>query len=177
MEAYLKIPVTFTRKSGYFTFERTKDVQDSIRQFMELLISTHQGECSHDHDFGYSVWSNEFEPILNSMQWQPRFMEQVRYMLEKYEPRISDVYVREPKFELIDRKNKMQWQPRFMEQVRYMLEKYEPRITDVHVREPKFELIDRKNKTDRDYKITLNIDYWIESTKEQQKNIEITFEY
>jgi len=137
MESYLKIPVTFTKKSGYFTFERTKDVQDSIRQFMELLISTHQGECSHDHDFGYSVWSNEFEPILNSMQWQPRFMEQVRYMLEKYEPR----------------------------------------ITDVHVREPKFELIDRKNKTDRDYKITLNIDYWIESTKEQQKNIEITFEY
>ena len=137
MESYLKIPVSFTKKSGHFTFERTKDVQDSIRQFMELLISTHQGECSHDHDFGYSVWSNEFEPILNSMQWQPRFMDQVRSMLEKYEPR----------------------------------------ITDVHVREPKFELLDRKNKTDRDYKITLNIDYWIESTKEQQKNIEITFEY
>ena len=105
MESYLKIPVTFVKKGGKTAFERVA-IEQAIIQFFDLLVTTHQGECAHNHDFGYSIWSNEFEPIINTMQWQPRFMEQVKYLLEKYEPRITDVHVREPEIKTLNRKSK-----------------------------------------------------------------------
>lgn len=105
MESYLTIPVTFRQKGNSPTFERTS-IEESVKQFIELLISTRQGECAFNNDFGYEIWSNEFEPILNTMQWQPVFMEQVKYMLEKYEPRITDIQVQEPEIRALNKKRK-----------------------------------------------------------------------
>jgi phage baseplate assembly protein W len=136
MESFLKIPLTFAPKGRSYTFERVS-IEKSIVEFINFLVVTKQGECAHNYDFGYSIWSNEFEPILNTMQWQPRFIEQVRYILEKYEPR----------------------------------------ITDIVIREPEIKILNKKDKSDRDYKITLTISYRIVSTKEQQNDIKISFEY
>lgn len=120
MEPYLNIPVTFTEKGRKMAFERIS-VEEGIIQFINLLVTTHQGECVHNHDYGYSIWSNEFEPILNTMQWQPRFMEQVKYLLEKYEPRITDVHVREPEIKTLDRKNKTDRDYRITLTIDYMI--------------------------------------------------------
>jgi phage baseplate assembly protein W len=105
MESYLKIPVTFRQKGNKPTFERVS-VEQSVKEFIELLITTRQGECTFNNDFGYEIWSNEFEPILNSMQWQPKFMELVKDMLEKYEKRITDVQVEEPEIYTLNKKRK-----------------------------------------------------------------------
>lgn len=105
MESYLKIPVTFRQKGNKPTFERVC-VEESVKEFIELLITTKQGECAFNNDFGYEIWSNEFEPILNSMQWQPKFMELVKYMLEQYENRITDVQVQEPEIYTLSKKRK-----------------------------------------------------------------------
>jgi phage baseplate assembly protein W len=105
METYLKIPVIFRQKGSSSTFERI-GVEESVKQLIELLITTKQGECAFNNDFGYEIWSNEFEPILNTMQWQPIFMEQVKYMLEKYENRITDVQVQEPEIKALNKKRK-----------------------------------------------------------------------
>jgi phage baseplate assembly protein W len=105
MESFIKIPVVLKRKGNSAAFEKTT-IEDSIKQFIELLIMTQQGECAYNQDFGYEIWSNEFEPILNIQQWQPKFMEQIKYLLEKYENRITDVQVWEPDIRSLNRKRK-----------------------------------------------------------------------
>jgi phage baseplate assembly protein W len=102
MNPYLKIPLTFTKKNHEddFAFEMVP-VEIAIKQFIDILVSTRQGECLFNPDFGYSLWSNEFEPILNVMEWQPIFMEQIKDLIEKYEPRIISVQVWEPEISSI----------------------------------------------------------------------------
>lgn len=136
MESFLNIPVTFTVKERKIALKRIS-IEDSIIQFITLLVNTHQGECVHNSDFGYSIWSNEFEPILNTMQWQPRFVDQVKYLIEKYEPRIRDVLVKEPEIKALD----------------------------------------KQKRADKDYRITLNIEYTIKSSREKQHGIKICFDY
>ena len=105
MNSYIRIPVTFSLKKGTKTFEK-ESIEDSIKQSIDLIISTRQGECFFNDDFGYQLWSKEFEPILNIQQWQPMFMKQVKEVLEKYETRITSVQVREPEIKSINKKNK-----------------------------------------------------------------------
>jgi phage baseplate assembly protein W len=95
MKSYLNIPVTFSFSKKKKLFEEVP-VEQSIKQFIDLLIETRQGECFYNKDFGYEIWSNEFEPNLNPMEWQPKLMEQIKFMLEKYEPRITQIRMGEP---------------------------------------------------------------------------------
>jgi phage baseplate assembly protein W len=105
MNTYLKIPLSFSRKRNSELLERVS-IEESIQQFINLLISTRQGECFFNPDFGYEIWSNEFEPILNLMQWQPKFMEKIKNLLEKYESRITEIHVKEPEIFAINKKLK-----------------------------------------------------------------------
>jgi len=105
MEKYIRIPVVLGKKSISSVFERVS-IEESIQQFIELLVTTKQGECAFNQDFGYEIWSNEFEPILNIQQWQPVFMDQIKMLLEKYEPRITNVQVREPDIKSLLKKQK-----------------------------------------------------------------------
>jgi len=105
MENYLHIPVILGRKNSPTTFQRLS-IEEYIQQFIQLLITTRQGECIHNQDFGYEIWSNEFEPILNIQEWQPVFMDQIKVLLEKYEPRITNVQVREPDIKSLVKRHK-----------------------------------------------------------------------
>ncbi len=136
MDSFLSIPVTFSVKERKIALRRIS-IEASIVQFINLLVTTRQGECVYNSDFGYSIWNNEFEPILNTMQWQPKFVDQVKYLLEKYEPRIKDVIVKEPEIKALD----------------------------------------KHKKADKDYRITLNIEYTIRSSREKQHGIKVCFDY
>lgn len=105
MEPYLKIPLTFVKKGGHEVLARA-GIEDAIKQFIDMLIETRQGECIFDQDFGYELWSTEFEPILNMQQWQPKFMEQIKYLLEKYEERVTDIQVGEPEIRALIKRHK-----------------------------------------------------------------------
>jgi phage baseplate assembly protein W len=105
MRSFLKIPVTLSFKGHDEALEKVS-IEDSVRQYIDLLISTKQGECTFNYDLGYEIWSNEFEPILNVQQWQPKFMEQIKSLLEKYEPRITAIQVKEPEIKSINKKRK-----------------------------------------------------------------------
>jgi phage baseplate assembly protein W len=105
MDPYLKIPFTFRFKRSTEAVERVP-VEESIRQHINLLISSKQGECLYNPDYGYEIWSNEFEPILNMMQWQPKFMDKIKNLLEKYESRITEIHIKEPEIVAINKKLK-----------------------------------------------------------------------
>jgi phage baseplate assembly protein W len=150
MKPFLSIPLTFQTKGRSGAFERVS-VEESVRQWIDLLISTKQGECFFNQDFGYEIWSYEFEPILNIHQWQPRFIEQVKDLLYKYEDRITDITVREPEIKAINR------------------DSGEERKSYVQVH--------TRNKYLKDYKITLMLEYTIKLTDERHTNVNVSFEY
>jgi phage baseplate assembly protein W len=104
MTRFLNIPLTLKKSQydGDSAFEMV-NIETSVRQFLDFLVSTRQGECVHNPEFGYSLWSKKFEPILNLMEWQPIFMEQIKELIEKYEPRITAVQVWEPEITSIRR--------------------------------------------------------------------------
>jgi phage baseplate assembly protein W len=102
LNTYLKIPLTISPKQAKEPLEKVP-VEVAIKQFIDLLINTRQGECVFNPDFGYELWSNEFEPILNIQKWQPVFMEQIKSLLEEYEQRITEIIVREPLIEAIQK--------------------------------------------------------------------------
>jgi phage baseplate assembly protein W len=105
MKSFLKIPLTFDFSPSEEVLGKAS-IEESVRQLIDLLIVTKQGECFFDQDFGYEIWSNEFEPILNIQQWQPKFIEQIKLMLKKYEPRITAVQVWEPEIRTVNKRNK-----------------------------------------------------------------------
>jgi phage baseplate assembly protein W len=105
MKSHIKIPFTLSFKSNSEAIEKVA-VEDSVRQFIDLLITTKQGECIFNQDFGYEIWSNEFEPILNIHKWQPMFRDQIKELLERYEPRITAIQVKEPEILSINKKLK-----------------------------------------------------------------------
>ncbi|MCX6270827.1 MAG: GPW/gp25 family protein [Bacteroidetes bacterium] len=105
MKSYIKIPITPHIKGNSGILERV-DIEESIKQFIDMLITTKQGECLFNPDFGYEIWTREYEPILNSQKWQPVFMEQIKYLLEKYESRITKVQVREPEITTLQKTKK-----------------------------------------------------------------------
>ncbi len=150
MKPYLNIPLTFNKRSRSGAFERVS-VEESIKQLIGLLIATKQGECFFNEDFGYEIWSYEFEPILNIHQWQPRFIEQVKDMLEKYEDRITAVQVREPEIKAINKED-------------------EPAERNPATGKT-------SGKYLKDYKITLMLEYTIKQTDERHTNVNISFEY
>jgi phage baseplate assembly protein W len=132
MDSYIKIPVTFSFKKGDKAFEK-ESIEDSVKQFINLMISTRQGECFFNEDFGYQLWSNEFEPILNIQQWQPMFMKQIKELLEKYEPRITSVQVREPEIKAINKKNKTDKDYKITLSMDYKIRQTGERQSDVRI--------------------------------------------
>jgi len=154
MESNLQIPLTFSKRKRTGVFERVS-VETSIRQLINLLVFTKPGECFFDNDFGYEIWYYEFKPIIEKHEWQPKLREVVKNMLEKHEPRITDIYVREPDIKnLIDIKNK---------------ENSENRHHSNKL----------KNKSEflKRYKITLILEYTIRQTDEYCDNFAVSFEY
>jgi phage baseplate assembly protein W len=132
MDSFLKIPLSFSFKRGSEALERVP-IEDSIRQFINLLISTRQGECFFNPDFGYEIWSNEFEPILNLMHWQPKFMEKIKNLLEKYEPRITEIHVKEPEILAINKKLKTDKDYRITIKLDYKIIQTGERQSDVKI--------------------------------------------
>ena len=104
MESYFNIPVIFSPREENKLFVKVP-VEESIKQFISFLIETRQGECFFNKDFGYEIWANEFEPIQDMINWQSKFIEDIKNLLKKYEPRISEIYVKEPKITPIEQKS------------------------------------------------------------------------
>jgi phage baseplate assembly protein W len=132
MKDYLKIPLTLRLKKGPEAFE-TASVEDSIKQFIDLLIATKQGECTFNDNFGYELWSNEFEPILNIQQWQPKFMEEIKHLLETYEQRITSIQVKEPEIRTINKKRKTDKDYKITISLDYTVKQTGDRMNDIKI--------------------------------------------
>ena len=132
MKSYLRIPVTFNFSSGENCLERVR-IEESVKQLIDLLIITKQGECAFNREFGYEIWSNEFEPILNIQQWQPTFIEQIKKMLKQYEPRITAVQVWEPEIRSVNKRTKADRDYRITLSLDYTIKETNERQNDIKI--------------------------------------------
>lgn len=79
-------------------FSETERMRESIDDFVEMLISTHRGECRFLYDFGFTFWGYQFDNISidhfnNSEYPKKEFERQLQLSISKYETRLENVGV------------------------------------------------------------------------------------
>jgi len=94
MDINYKLPIDF---SGLFESDvRNLSIQnekDSIKQNLELIITTNPGEHKYNPKFGCEIWNLDFERVESKTLWEERFVQAVSKAVNLYEPRIHDVEV------------------------------------------------------------------------------------
>ena len=85
-----KIPLDFSsffdeRKGG---LGKCTEVE-SIDAHIELLITTYQGECSFDKQYGTSIGELDFEQVKTVEGWKEEVSESLKKSISLYEPRIT----------------------------------------------------------------------------------------
>jgi phage baseplate assembly protein W len=68
-------------------------LEDSIRQHIHLILSTHFKEHRFDPDFGNLVWEKDFETIQSVSRWKNELSEDISQALQHYEKRLWQIQV------------------------------------------------------------------------------------
>lgn len=95
MNNYYSIPLKFDSifdcSSSPIT---TCTEQQSIDEFLELLITTCPGEHKFDSHFGCRIWDMDFERVISQLKWESECASIIAEMINQYEPRLKDVSVK-----------------------------------------------------------------------------------
>ncbi len=91
-ELFYKIPFDF-KKLTMGEDSRKVTIEESLAQFIALIISTTFGEYKYDEDFGTIIWETDFNQLANPNQLKDQIKESVFEQVKKYEKRliITDV--------------------------------------------------------------------------------------
>ncbi len=107
----LKVPVDFSAffqshpdesldrgKKAEPVFPRNENDKEAIDSFLELMLSSYPGECSFFIDFAFSFWGQQHENFSveqfnNAEQPRNKMENRLRQIIDKYEPRLTDVRV------------------------------------------------------------------------------------
>jgi phage baseplate assembly protein W len=94
MQENYKLPIDFSR-----LFESdirnltTQNEKDSIRQNLELILTTSPGEHKFNPQFGCKIWNLDFERVESRGIWEENFIKFILDAVKQYETRICDVEV------------------------------------------------------------------------------------
>lgn len=86
-EAYLKVPLHRER----LRFE-TIGLEESIREFIWLIMTTRTGSYRFDPEFGCHIWDQEFQ-YLKRGRFKEDIQKAIQEAVEKYETRMKNVRV------------------------------------------------------------------------------------
>jgi phage baseplate assembly protein W len=84
---YLKLPLRRER----LRFE-TVEIEESIREFIGLIMTTRPGNFSFNSDFGCRIWEKEFQYIKGG-RFKEEIHKAVHEAVETFEPRLKSVGV------------------------------------------------------------------------------------
>jgi len=94
MNINYKSPIDFSRL--FESDVRNLSIQnekDSIKQNLELVISTNPGEHKYNPQYGCKIWNLDFERVESKSLWEELFVKAIAEAVNLYEPRIHDVEV------------------------------------------------------------------------------------
>ena len=69
------------------------DMEDSIKQFLSLILTTHLGEYRFDNGFGCEIWDWNYHNIHSVNKWKTTFKKQITEAILASEKRLRSVEV------------------------------------------------------------------------------------
>lgn len=87
-ELFYKIPFDF-KKLTMGEDSRKVTIEESLAQFIALIISTTFGEYKYDEDFGTIIWETDFNQLANPNQLKDQIKESVFEKVKNYEKRLT----------------------------------------------------------------------------------------
>jgi phage baseplate assembly protein W len=92
MNLYYKIPVSFGKLISGEKHPQT-DINQSIEDFIELIILTIFGEYRGDPSFGCKIWEDEFDITPLETKWQMEIKKSIYESIKAHEVRLEDVQI------------------------------------------------------------------------------------
>ena len=92
MNVNYKLPIDFSRlfESNIRNLSIINE-KDSIRQNLELIITTSPGEHKYNPKYGCKIWNLDFERVAPKSLWEEQFIRFITEAVKLYEPRIQNV--------------------------------------------------------------------------------------
>ena len=91
-DLFYKIPIDFKRLTTGEDIRKVT-IEESLAQYISLIITTIFGEYKYDDEFGTVIWETDFNLLANANQLKDMIKESVHEKVKKYEKRliITDV--------------------------------------------------------------------------------------
>ncbi|WP_306353348.1 GPW/gp25 family protein [Flavobacterium sp. '19STA2R22 D10 B1'] len=91
-DLYYKIPIDYTKIINGKDLRKVT-IEESLAQYISLIITTIFGEYKYDDEFGTIIWDTDFNLLANANQLKDSIKESVHEKVKKYEKRliITDV--------------------------------------------------------------------------------------
>jgi len=90
---YFRLPLRLDELIHRKDLARCSHINQSIEQFVHILLSTEKGEYFVDPIFGSGLWNHDFENIESVNKWKEQTRKELTELIEKYEPRLMNVAV------------------------------------------------------------------------------------
>lgn len=74
--------------------QRKISIDQSIAQFIMLLVTTSFGECKFDETFGCNIWEIEYDFLLNENKLREYIITAIKDSIKQHEPRIASFDVK-----------------------------------------------------------------------------------
>lgn len=84
---FYKIPFDFKKLTTGEDIRKVT-IEESLAQFIALIISTVFGEYKYDEEFGTIIWETDFNLLANPNQLKDQIKESVFEKVKKYEKRL-----------------------------------------------------------------------------------------
>ena len=92
MNVNYKLPIDFSRlfESNIRNMSIINE-KDSIRQNLELILTTSPGEHKYNPNYGCKIWNLDFERVAPKSLWEEQFIRFITEAVKLYEPRLQDI--------------------------------------------------------------------------------------
>ncbi len=87
---YYQAPLDFKR---FFEQKELKKLtlQESISQFISIIITTYFEEYTYDDEFGSEIWETDFDLLVNTNVLKEQIKRSLQNQINQYEKRLSNV--------------------------------------------------------------------------------------
>jgi len=86
-DLFYKIPIDFKRLSSGEDLRKVT-IEESLAQYISLIITTIFGEYKYDDEFGTVIWETDFNLLSNANQLKDMIKESVHEKVKRYEKRL-----------------------------------------------------------------------------------------
>ncbi|WP_461532411.1 GPW/gp25 family protein [Sinomicrobium sp.] len=86
-DLYYKIPIDYKRITEGHDLRKVT-LEESLAQYISLVITTIFGEYRYDKEFGTAIWDTDFDLLSNVNQLKDKIKESVFEKVRKYEKRL-----------------------------------------------------------------------------------------